>query len=74
MKLGYPGGSTMRKTNNDRPMFAPDMFVPNLEQVFSVRTGEFIGYHRTGGAIPREPEPEPEPEPEQANKDQYSLF
>jgi len=28
----------------DRPMYSPDLLIEGLDQVFSVRTGEFIGY------------------------------
>jgi hypothetical protein len=41
-----------RQPKPDRPMFADDMFIENTQQVFSVRTGEFIGYYTPGEDIP----------------------
>jgi len=40
----------------DRPMYADDMFLKGVQQVFSVRTGEFIGYYRPGELSPVEQE------------------
>ena len=40
----------------DRPMFAPDLLDETLQQVFSVRTGERIGYWREGEPLTKEKE------------------
>lgn len=56
----------------DKFIYAPDMFWDNVLQVFSVRTGDRIGYTRTDGI-----DPEPQPEPEEIitnNPNQLTLF
>jgi len=43
----------------DRPMFANDMFWKGIQQVFSVRAGDFIGYHQPGEIQQAKTGPEP---------------
>jgi hypothetical protein len=51
------------RQRHDRPMYADDMFRAGVQQVFSVRTGEFLGYswepRSWEQAKPGEIEPEP---------------
>lgn len=63
----------MKKENRkikDRLMIADDIFVEGLKQVFSVRTGEFLGY--TGEKHLEEPEPEEQTEV--ISQNQLSIF
>lgn len=63
----------MSKTK-DRLMFADDMFIDGRQQVFSVRTGDFIGYRDHDCEIDL-PDPGPEQEPEKTiNENQLTLF
>jgi hypothetical protein len=65
--------------SSDRLMQADDLFEENIQQIFSVRTGNRIGYRgpagfSTGFYLPDPPpleEPDP-PEPE--NENQLTLF
>lgn len=67
-------------SRNDRIMEAEDLFNDDINQMFSVRTGRFIGYRDTRENQPTEIEPEPEqiPEPAEApeiiNPQQLTLF
>lgn len=69
-----PPAIKKRRQVQDRPMYAPDMFEPGTQQIFSVRTGDFIGYQRTGQFWAVEQEPEPEPGIDPVNIDQLTLF
>jgi len=44
----------------DMYMEADDMFIDGIRQVFSVRTGEFVGYKGMQVDVETEIEPEPE--------------
>jgi hypothetical protein len=53
-------------------MYAKDLFLKDTLQIFSVKTGDRIGYSRTD-----ETDPEPQPEPEEIitnNPNQLTLF
>ena len=43
-------------------MKAEDLFEPETKQVFSIRTGEFLGYERPGDAPITEKESKAQPE------------
>lgn len=60
--------------HDTRKMTAADLFLKGLVQVFSKKTGEYLGYVRPWEDLP-EPEDQPEqPAKEPANAAQLSLF
>ena len=59
----------------DRHMKAQDLFRDDTLQVFSVRTGNFIGYQRGVFELPFEDEQDPAPaQPEVKDENQLMLL
>jgi hypothetical protein len=73
----------MQLRNSDRfkskdgstPMLAEDMFRKDIIQVFSKKTGEYLGYIRQGQQLPEDTvDHEPEPDVININPAQLKMF
>ena len=73
MNKAKKGNEKPQADKGDRTMEAEDMFEDGTLQIFSVRTGERLGYYRPGGEMPAE-EPEPQQQQEVKNPNQLSIF